>query len=170
MKTYVRPRRLVLRHALVVCSLDDLGPQARTVRADIPAGLPEVMADPAILERVIANLIGNALHFSPAATPPRVRATARGGRIELRVIDHGPGISKADRERVFLPFQRLAAPGHRIGVGLGLVVSRGLAEVMGATVEPEETPGSGLTMVICMPAALGRPAAEAGGARRMRAA
>jgi two-component system, OmpR family, sensor histidine kinase KdpD len=151
-------------------SLDDLGPQARTVRADIPPWLPEVMVDPAIMERVIANLIGNALRYSPAAVPPLVTATARGGRVELRVIDHGPGIPKADRERVFLPFQRLGDPGHRMGVGLGLVVSRGLAEVMGGTVEPEETPGGGLTMVICMPTAPGRRAAVAGGARQVRAA
>jgi two-component system sensor histidine kinase KdpD len=155
---------------IVAGSLDDLGPRARTVRADIPAWLPEVMADPAIMERVIANLIGNALRYSPAAVPPLVTATARGGRVELRVIDHGPGIPETDRERVFLPFQRLGGPNHRMGVGLGLVVARGLAEVMGGTVEPEETPGGGLTMVIGMPAAPGRPAAVAGGARQMRAA
>jgi two-component system sensor histidine kinase KdpD len=155
---------------IVADSLDNLGPQARMVRADIADGLPEVMADPAIMERVIANLIGNALRYSPAAAPPLVTATARGDRVELRVIDHGPGIPKADRERVFLPFQRLGDPGHRIGVGLGLVVSRGLAEAMGGTVEAEETPDGGLTMVIFMLAATGRLAAEASGARRMRAA
>ena len=75
------------------------------------------MADPAIMERVIANLIGNALHFSSAAAPPLVRATARGGRVELRVIDHGPGVPGADWDRMFLPFQRLGDPSHRIGVG-----------------------------------------------------
>jgi two-component system sensor histidine kinase KdpD len=155
---------------IVAGSLDDLGPRARTVRADIPAWLPEVMADPAIMERVIANLIGNALRYSPAAVPPLVTATARGGRVELRVIDHGPGIPETDRERVFLPFQRLGGPNHRMGVGLGLVVARGLAEVMGGTVEPEETPGGGLTMVIGLPAAPGRRVAVAGGARQMRAA
>jgi two-component system sensor histidine kinase KdpD len=155
---------------IVAGSLDDLGPQARTVRADIPAGLPEVMADPAIMERVIVNLIGNALRYSPAAAPPLVTAGVRGDRVELRVIDHGPGIPAAYRERVFLPFQRLGDPGHRTGVGLGLVVSRGLAEAMGGTVEPEETRGGGLTMVVCMPAAPTRPAAEIGGAGRMRAA
>jgi two-component system, OmpR family, sensor histidine kinase KdpD len=69
---------------------------------------------------------------------------------------------------VFLPFQQLGDQRHRISVGLGLVVSRGLAEAMGGTVKPEETPGGGLTMVICMPAAPGRPAA--GTAGRMRAA
>jgi two-component system, OmpR family, sensor histidine kinase KdpD len=82
---------------IVADSFDDLGPQAQKVRADIPHGLPEVMADRAIMERVIANLIGNALRYSPAAAPPLVTAAASGGRVELRVIDRGPGIPKADR-------------------------------------------------------------------------
>ena len=128
------------------------------------------MADPVMMQRVIVNMIGNALRYSPAAVPPLVTAGVRGDRVELRVIDHGPGIPEADRERVFLPFQRLGDPGHRAGVGLGLVVSRGLAEAMGGTVEPEETPGGGLTMVVCMPAVPARPTVEIGGARQMRAA
>lgn len=155
---------------IVAGSLDDLGSQARTVLADIPSVLPEVMADPAVLERVIVNLIGNALRYSPAASPPLVTARALGDRVELRVIDRGPGVPEADRERVFLPFQRLGDPGHGIGVGLGLVVSRGLAEAMGGTVVPEETPGGGLTMVVSLSAAPARPAAEVGQARRIRAA
>jgi two-component system sensor histidine kinase KdpD len=142
---------------IVASSLDDLGLQARTVRTDIPAGLPEVMADPAIMERVVVNLIGNALRYSPTAAPPLVTAGVHGDRVGLRVIDHGPGIPEADRERMFLPFQRLGDPHHRTGVGLGLVVSRGLAEAMGGTVEPEETPGGGLTMVVCMPAVTWAP-------------
>jgi len=71
---------------------------------------------------------------------------------------------------VFRPFQRLGDAGGRTGIGLGLVVSRGLAEVMGGTVGPEETPGGGLTMVVSLPAAPARPAAAAGRARRIQAA
>ena len=71
------------------------------------------------------------------------------------MVDHGPGIPEADRERVFLPFHRLGDPGSRVGVGLGLVVARDLTEAMGGTVEPEETPGGGLTMVISLPAGRG---------------
>ena len=137
--------------------------------ADIPSPLRQVMADPAIVERIIANLVGNALRFSPAGSPPLVTARARGDRVELRVVDHGTGIPEADRKRAFLPFQRLGRPGNGTGVGLGLVVSRGLAEAMGGTVEPEETPGGGLTMVVSLPAAPARLAAEAG-VRRIRAA
>jgi len=154
---------------IVAGSLDRLRPQPHAVLADIPSGLPEVMADPAVLERVIVNLVGNALRYAPAASPPLLTARARGNRVELRVIDHGPGIPEADRKRVFLPFQRLGEPGDRIGVGLGLVVSRGLAQTMGGTVEPEETPGGGLTMVVSLPAAPSRPAAEIG-AQRIHAA
>jgi two-component system, OmpR family, sensor histidine kinase KdpD len=154
---------------IVADSLDALGPQGRTVLADIPSGVCEVMADPAIMERVIANLAGNALRYSPAGSPPLVTARACGDRVELRVVDHGTGIPEADRKRAFLPFQRLGRPSDGTGIGLGLVVSRGLAEAMGGTVEPEETTGGGLTMVVSLPAAPARPAAEVG-VRRIRAA
>jgi two-component system, OmpR family, sensor histidine kinase KdpD len=156
---------------IVADALDALGPRTRTVRADIPPGLREVMADPAIMERIIANLVGNALRYCPTTSPPLVTARALGDRVELRVVDHGTGIPEADRKRAFLPFQRLGRPNDGTGVGLGLVVSRSLAEAMGGTLEPpQETPGGGLTMVVVsLPAAPARPAAEVG-ARPIRAA
>ena len=101
------------------------------------------MADPAIAERVIVNLAGNALRYSPAAAPPLLTARTAGNRVELRVVDHGPGIPAADQKRVFQPFCRLGALGDSTGVGLGLAVARGLAETMGGTVEPEDTPAAG---------------------------
>ena len=155
---------------IVADSLDGLGPLGRPVIADIPPGLPEVMADPVITERVIVNLLGNALRYSPPALPPLVTARSRGDRVELHVVDHGPGIPAADRKRMFLPFCRLGDPDSRTGVGLGLVVSRGLAEAMGGTVEPEETPGGGLTMVVSLAAAPALPAAEIAAGRLIRAA
>ena len=155
---------------LVAAALEALGPQPRPVLAEIPSGLPEVMADPAIAERVIVNLAGNALRYSPAETPPLVTARIAGNRVELRVIDHGPGIPAAERKRVFQPFCRLGALGDSTGAGLGLAVARGLAETMGGTVEPEDTPGGGLTMVLTLPAAPARPAAEPCGTRRIQAA
>jgi two-component system sensor histidine kinase KdpD len=109
--------------AIVADSIGSLKPRGRPVITDIPPGLPEVMADPALTERVIGNLLSNALRYSPPASPPLITAGARGDRVELRVVDHGPGILAADRERVFLPFCRLAEPDGRTGVGLGLVVA-----------------------------------------------
>lgn len=155
---------------IVTDSLDSLGPQGRPVITVIPSGLPDVMADPAITERVIGNLLSNALRYASPASPPLLTARACGDRVELRVVDHGPGIPEADRKRVFLPFCRLGDADSRTGVGLGLVVSRGLAEAMGGTVELEETPGGGLTMVVSLPAASALPAAEISAAGRIRAA
>ena len=123
------------------------------MRVDLPPGLPKVVADPPVMERVIANLTANALRYSPAGSPPLLTATAGRGRIELRVIDCGPGVPEADRDRIFAAFQRLGDTGSTTGVGLGLTVSRGLTEAMGGTLEPEETPGGGLTMAISVPAA-----------------
>jgi two-component system sensor histidine kinase KdpD len=142
---------------IVAAALEALGPQPKPVLADIPSGLPEIMADPAIAERVIVNLAGNALRYSPAAAPPLLTARTAGNRVELRVVDHGPGLPAADRKRVFQPFCRLGAAGGSTSVGLGLAVARALAEMMGGTVEPQDTPGGGLTMILTLPA---RPAAE----------
>ena len=107
---------------------------------------PFAVKRPAIAERVIVNLACNALRYSLAVAPPLLTARTAGNRVELRVVDHGPGIPAADRKRVFQPFCRLGALGDSTGVGLGLAVARGLAETMGGTLEPEDTPGGGLTM------------------------
>jgi two-component system, OmpR family, sensor histidine kinase KdpD len=134
-------------------SLDDLGPAARDVMVEIPADLPEVQVDPAILERVIANVTANALRYSPTGSPPLLRASTLGDRVELRIVDRGPGIPEDDRDRVFVPFQRLGDTDNTTGVGLGLALSRGLTEAMGGSLEPEDTPGGGLTMAISLPTA-----------------
>jgi two-component system sensor histidine kinase KdpD len=123
------------------------------VRVDVPDDLPEVLADPGLLERVLANLVANAVRYSPAASPPMVTGSALGDRVELRVIDRGPGIPAEARDRVFAPFQRLGDTDNTTGVGLGLALARGLTEAMGGTLSPEETPGGGLTMVVSLPAA-----------------
>jgi two-component system sensor histidine kinase KdpD len=130
-------------------ALDDLGPPGRTVVTHLPDHLPALAADPGLLERVLVNLIGNALRYSP----PVVTASAHAGTVELRVIDHGPGIPPDRWDDVFLPFQRLGDRDNHTGVGLGLALARGLTEAMGGTLRPEETPGGGLTMVLTLPAA-----------------
>jgi two-component system sensor histidine kinase KdpD len=138
---------------IVARALDDMGAEGRQVMAEIPDSLPEVRVDPAILERVIVNLTTNAVRYSPPGQPPLLTASALGDHVELRVADRGPGIPEPDRDRVFVPFQRLGDTDNTSGVGLGLALSRGLTEAMGGTLEPEETPGGGLTMVLSLPAA-----------------
>ena len=153
---------------IVSRSLDDLGPAARTVMVEIPHTLPEVQVDPAILERVIANLTANALRYSPDGSPPLLTASVLADRVELRIADRGPGIPEADRDRIFVPFQRLGDTDNTAGVGLGLALSRGLTEAMGGTLEPEDTPGGGLTMTLSLPAAPvpAQPAADGQPGRR----
>jgi len=120
------------------------------VEVDVPEGLPLVNTDPGLLERVLANLIANACAASPPHRPVRIDAAATDGHVLLRVVDHGPGIPAADRERIFAPFQRLHDRGHG-GLGLGLAIARGFTEGMGATLTPQNTPGGGLTMTVTLP-------------------
>ncbi|MFF5297670.1 sensor histidine kinase [Paractinoplanes globisporus] len=134
-------------------ALDDLG---GTVTSRLPADLPAVHADPGLLERILVNVIGNALRYSPDDKPPLITGSTLGDVVELRVIDHGPGIPEDRWDDVFLPFQRLGDHDNHTGVGLGLALSRGLTEAMGGTLTPSATPGGGLTMVLALPA--GTPA------------
>jgi len=115
--------------------------------------LPEVSADPGLLERILVNVATNAVRHSPPDRPPVIKGSAHRDRVEVRVIDFGPGVPEADWDRIFVPFQRLGDRDNTSGVGLGLALSRGLAEAMGGTLEPENTPGGGLTMVLSLPAA-----------------
>jgi two-component system sensor histidine kinase KdpD len=140
---------------VVALALDDLGPAGRDISVEIPEMLPAVRADPAILERVVVNLAENALRYSPAGKAPLIAASALGDRVELRVVDRGSGISEGDRERMFVPFQRLGDTDNTTGVGLGLALSRGLTEAMGGTLTADDTPGGGLTMTVSLPAAPG---------------
>ncbi|MEU4218246.1 sensor histidine kinase KdpD [Actinoplanes sp. NPDC026623] len=141
---------------IVPRALDDLGPAGRTVRLLIPEDLPYLYADPGLLERIVVNLSANALRHSPHDQPPVITASSLGPAVEIRVIDHGPGIPEDRWGDVFLPFQRLGDRDNHTGVGLGLALSRGLTEAMGGTLTPEETPGGGLTMIISLPTAAGR--------------
>jgi two-component system sensor histidine kinase KdpD len=139
---------------IVPRALDELGPAGRAVRVRIPDDLPAVRADPGLLDRVLVNVVGNALRYSPADRPPVIEGGPAGERrVALRVIDHGPGIPAGDHDRVFQAFQRFGDRDNHTGVGLGLALSRGLTEAMGGTLTLEDTPGGGLTMVIALPEA-----------------
>lgn len=121
------------------------------------AAVPAVDADAALLQRAVVNLLSNSIRFSPDGSPPVISTSQLGDRVQLRVIDSGPGIPGDKREDVFVPFQRLGDVDNSVGVGLGLSLSKGFVEAMGGTLEAEDTPGGGLTMVIELPAAGGRP-------------
>jgi two-component system, OmpR family, sensor histidine kinase KdpD len=135
---------------VVASALSHTDPDA-SIDVDVPADLPEVAADAGLLERVIANVVQNALRYAPIGTPVRLAGSAHGGIVELRVIDRGPGFPRAELDSVFQAFQRSGdAPGNGDGVGLGLAIARGFTEAMGGTVHAEETPGGGATVVIAL--------------------
>jgi two-component system sensor histidine kinase KdpD len=112
--------------------------------------IPPVLADPPLLVRVVANLVANAVRHTPVGKPVLISASTLGSRVELRIVDRGPGLPHQDRDRVFEPFQRLGDTDNTTGLGLGLALSRGLTEAMGGTLFPEDTPGGGLTMVVSL--------------------
>ena len=117
----------------------------------MPTDLPEVVADAGLLERVIANLVQNALRFAPEGSPVRISGSALGGYVELRIVDRGPGIAREDAEAIFDAFQRRddsPKSGAGGGLGLGLAIARGFTEAMGGTVAAEETPEAGATLVV----------------------
>ncbi|PZG12512.1 sensor histidine kinase [Nonomuraea aridisoli] len=149
----VTPQPIALEE-IVPRAVDDLGPPRDRIEGDISVELPEIAADPALLERVLVNLMANAVRYSPPDRPVLVTASRHGDQVEIRVIDRGPGIPSEAHDRVFQPFQRLGDRDNHSGVGLGLALSRGLTEAMGGTLVPEDTPGGGLTMILTLPIAL----------------
>lgn len=122
---------------------------AQRIELDVDEALPEVVADAGLLERVVANLADNALRHGRGA-PVAVRGSAYGDRVELRVVDRGPGRARRD---LFTPFQSTGDRSGTTGVGLGLSVARGFTEAMGGSLAAEDTPGGGLTLVVALPAA-----------------
>lgn len=120
-------------------------------RVKVDVGDAVVMADAGLLERVLANLIDNALRYAPNCVV-RVNAGRVGERVLINVIDEGPGIPHGAEEQVFEAFQRLGDHDTRTGVGLGMSVARGFVEAMGGTIAATDTPGGGLTVILDMAA------------------
>lgn len=128
------------------------------IALEVDESLPAVVADAGLLERVVANVVDNALrHGSPGLTravPPAepaiaIRASAHEDRVELRVVDHGRGLAKGTADSMFAPFQRLGDT--KSGIGLGMSVAKGFMDAMGGTIRTEDTPGGGLTVVLSLP-------------------
>ncbi len=136
--------------------LDEVVPMALggipegSVVLEVPETLPMVAVDPGLLERTVANVVENAVKYSPAGKPVLVAASYLDDRVEVRVVDRGPGVPDEAKDRIFAPFQRHGDAPRGAGVGLGLAVARGFAEAMDGTLAAEDTPGGGLTMVLTL--------------------
>ncbi len=142
-------------HEVVQTAIGPL-PGADRVELGLDPGVGLVRADPGLVDRVVANLVANALSYGGAG-PVRVIGSAETGPdgrnvVAVRVVDHGPGIAASDRGRLFQPFRRLGDAPAGTGLGLGLAVALGLTDAMGGTLRAEDTPGGGLTMVLTLPA------------------
>jgi two-component system, OmpR family, sensor histidine kinase KdpD len=123
----------------------------RPVEIDVEPHLPPIEVDETMLRQVLVNLLENAATYDPG--PLKIRALRAGRRIELRVIDHGPGVPEAERQRIFEAFQRLRTPSstRERGTGLGLAIARGFAEAHHGTIRVETTIGGGATFVVSLP-------------------
>ncbi|MHB1547934.1 MAG: ATP-binding protein [Acidimicrobiales bacterium] len=157
---------------VVAAALTSLSNGTDRVELSIPEALDPVDADAPLLERAIANLLANAIHASGDHPVRVIAASQPGGWVELRIVDRGPGIAPVDRERIFLPFQRLGDREAGSGVGLGLAVAKGFIEALGGDLQVEDTPGGGATMIVRLPRAqvvASRLAPEVPGTSRRRA-
>ena len=138
---------------VVFPALDELELGPAEVELDLADDLRPMLADAGLLQRVVVNLLANAVRHSPDGERVRVAASTFRGRTELRVVDRGPGIPPERRDEVFTPFQRLGDTDNETGLGLGLALSKGFVEGMDGSLEVEDTPGGGLTMVVTLPTA-----------------
>jgi two-component system sensor histidine kinase KdpD len=134
---------------VIRAAVEDAGAPPDRVKLAIAPDLPLIRADATQLRRAFANLIENALRYG-AGHPVSVRARVSGGRILMRVVDQGPGISAAEQERIFIPFYRGPRPTGG-GAGLGLAIVRGFVEANGGHVHVESLPGQGTSFVVALP-------------------
>jgi len=144
-------RELWAVEELVAQPLDQLGPDAGRVEVALPDGAPVVEVDAVQIERVLVNLLENALKFSPDGEPVHVRVSTTRSEALVRVVDRGPGIPETELERIFEPFRRAPEMGDRSGSGLGLAIARGFAEGNGGRVWAESRQGQGASFVLALP-------------------
>ncbi|MFP7832506.1 ATP-binding protein [Marisediminicola sp. LYQ134] len=138
---------------VILPAFDELGIGPADVALHLGADLPPMLADPGLLTRVVVNLLDNARRYAPPGTRVRISTSAFGGIVEIRIADHGPGVAPERRDEIFAAFQRLGDTDNLTGLGLGLAIAKGFTEGMGGTLEAEDTPGGGLTMVVALPMA-----------------
>jgi two-component system, OmpR family, sensor histidine kinase KdpD len=140
---------------LVSRALESLGADATRVAVTLDGEAPLVSVDAGQLERVLANVLENALRFSSPADPVELVVGSTGDEVLVRISDHGPGLAEADVERIFVPFEHGRAGGE--GTGLGLAIARGFAEANGCRLWAESLPGAGAAFTLALPSAAARP-------------
>jgi len=135
--------------SLVGQALAELGSGAERVLVSLPTDLPPIEVDGAQIELVLVNLLDNALKFSSPGDPVELRGERRDGDVVVRILDHGPGLSESDLDRIFEPFEQGRAASR--GTGLGLAIARGFAHANGATLEAELPQDGGASFVLSVP-------------------
>ena len=128
-------------------AVTSIGAGSSGVILELSDDLPPVLGDEVLLERAFANIIANAVTYSSGTVVHVVAGRVQGG-VDVRVADRGPGVPPEEREQIFLPFRRLGDTRRREGAGLGLAIAKGFLEAMGGTIEADDTPGGGLTIVV----------------------
>jgi two-component system sensor histidine kinase KdpD len=139
---------------LVGRTLTELGRAGEHVSVDLPEELPPVHVDGAQIERVLANLVENALKYSPENGTVDIRAALNDGELIVRVADRGPGLTEAELGRIFEPFEYGDAQVAQRGAGLGLAIARGFAQANGGILWAESRRGEGAVFVLSLPVAL----------------
>jgi two-component system sensor histidine kinase KdpD len=134
-------------------ALSDLGEDADRVLVSLSSELPPVRVDGVQIERVLVNLLENALRFSPQDDTVELRAESRDGEVLVRVIDRGPGLTESELRRIFEPFEHGGRQPAGRGAGLGLAIARGFAQANGGMLWAESTPGQGAVFVLSVPTA-----------------
>jgi PAS domain S-box-containing protein len=129
----------------------ELAPERLTI--EIPADLPPVLVDPDLLERILLNLLTNAMKYSPPESPVTLAASRTGGEVLISVTDQGAGIAAADQPRLFERFYRPQGFRRADSVGLGLYITRMLVEAQGGRIRVESEPGKGSTFSFSLPVA-----------------
>jgi two-component system sensor histidine kinase KdpD len=145
-------RQLVAIDELVAGALEELGSAGEAVAVSLPDDPASLLVDAHQVQRALVNLVENALKYSSPRDPVRLQVTDSSAETAIRVIDHGPGVEPAERDRIFEPFQR-GARSERPGAGLGLAIARGFAEANGGSLSVESRAGQGATFVLRFPLA-----------------
>jgi two-component system sensor histidine kinase KdpD len=138
---------------VVGAALEELGGRLgkRTINIDIPSDLPLIQLDFVLVERVLVNVIDNALKYSPTDKPIEIKVHAAGAFLEIEVADRGTGIPPEDLTRIFDKFYRVQRPDNVSGTGLGLSISKGIVQAQGGFIAAENRPGGGTIITISLP-------------------